>query len=83
MQVRFWDGDRLEQVKVHSVPWTVESASYCPAKGRFVAGGEDMWVHLYDYDSGAELECNKGKRGLPVLLLCSTLREAAALHRGK
>ena len=60
MQVRFWDGERLEQVKTHDVPWIVESASYCPEKGRFVAGGEDMWVHLYDYESGAELECNKG-----------------------
>ena len=38
----------------------MESASFCPAKGRFAAGGEDMWVHLYDYATGEELECNKG-----------------------
>lgn len=62
LQVRFWDGERLEQVKSYSQPYDVESASYCPEKGRFVAGGGDMWAHLHDYDTGAELESNRGER---------------------
>ncbi|KAK9800159.1 hypothetical protein WJX73_000190 [Symbiochloris irregularis] len=33
------------------------------AKGRIAAGGEDLWVHLHDYDSGVEIECNKGHHG--------------------
>ena len=61
-QVRFWDGDKLELIKAFSQQYSVESASFCPEKGRFVAGGGDMWAHLHDYETGAELECNRGKR---------------------
>ena len=59
-QACFWDGDKLEQRKSFSQEWKVESASFCPGRGRFVVGGEDMYAHLYDYASGAELECNRG-----------------------
>ena len=38
----------------------MESVSFCPDKGRFVVGGEDMYAHLYDYETGNELECNRG-----------------------
>ena len=65
-QVRFWDGATLQPVKAFRQDWTVESASFCPAKGRFAAGGEDMWVHLYDYATGEELECNKGAPARPL-----------------
>ena len=41
--------------------YSVESATFCPEKGRFVVGGEDMWVHLHDYATGEEVECNKGE----------------------
>lgn len=61
--VRFFSAANLQQVKQHAMTAPTESASYCPAKRRFVAGGEDMWVHLYDYDTGQELECNKGHHG--------------------
>ncbi len=50
--VRFFSAANLQQVKQHAMTAPTESASYCPAKRRFVAGGEDMWVHLYDYDTG-------------------------------
>ena len=43
-------------------PYTVESASYCADRKRWAAGGDDMWVHLYDYDTGAELDTNKGEK---------------------
>lgn len=42
------------------MPYVVESATFCPKKGRFAAGGEDMWVHLFDYATGEQVECNKG-----------------------
>ena len=58
---RVWDGDSLETIKSHSFEHKVESASYCLPKGRLAAGGEDLWVRLLDYESGEELECNKGK----------------------
>ena len=61
-QACFWDGDKLEQRKSFRQEWKVESASFCPGRGRFVVGGEDMYAHAYDYASGAELECNRGAR---------------------
>lgn len=60
MQARFWDGNSLEQRKSFSKDWKVESVSYCPERSRFVVGGEDMYAHLYDYETGNELECNRG-----------------------
>lgn len=59
-EVRVWDGDSLKVVKSHRFEYEVESASLCRSKGRIAAGGGDLWVHLHDYDSGVELECNKG-----------------------
>ena len=57
-----------------------ESASYHPAKGRFVAGGADMWVYLYDAGSGEELECNKGAPSQdPAAALARHLPWAACL----
>ena len=60
MQARFWDGSTLEQRKSFSQDWKVESVSFCPDRSRFVVGGEDMYAHLYDYETGNELECNRG-----------------------
>ena len=59
-QACFWDGNKLEQRKSFSQDWKVESASFCPGRGRFVVGGEDMYAHLYEYATGTELECNRG-----------------------
>lgn len=61
--VKLWDANSFQVVKSFSFPHQVESASYSPAKGRFAAGGEDMWVHLYDFESGEELDCNRGHHG--------------------
>ncbi len=45
--------------------YEVNAASYCPVKGRVVAGGSDMWVHVYDGASGAfeEVDCGRGHHG--------------------
>lgn len=32
-------------------------------QGLFVAGGEDMWVRVFSYETGEELECNRGHHG--------------------
>ena len=34
-----------------------------PTGKYFCAGGEDMWVRLFDYGTGEELECQKGHHG--------------------
>jgi len=66
--VRFFDlsgnNGSIQQVKEHHLPRAnAESATYCPSKRVFAAGGEDMWVRLFSYDTGAELDCNKGHHG--------------------
>lgn len=38
------------------MPCNVESASLEPKFGnKFIAGGEDMWVHLFDFHTGEEI----------------------------
>ncbi|MEW5313656.1 MAG: hypothetical protein WDW38_005204 [Sanguina aurantia] len=61
--VRFMEANGLQLLKELTVPRTCESASWAPSKRRFVTGGEDMWVYVYDYDTGLEIECNKGHHG--------------------
>lgn len=55
--VRFFEAATLQQLKQHKLTAPAESASYCALKRKFVAGGEDMWVHLYDYDTGQVRPC--------------------------
>ena len=45
--------------------YEVNAASYCPVKERIVAGGSDMWVHVYDGSSGKfeEVDCGRGHHG--------------------
>ncbi|XVE54357.1 hypothetical protein DITRI_Ditri03aG0074200 [Diplodiscus trichospermus] len=46
------------------MPRTVESASLEPHYGnKFIAGGEDMWVCVFDFHTGDEIACNKGHHG--------------------
>ncbi len=69
--VKLWDANSFQVVKSFPLPHKVESASYNAEKRRFAAGGEDMWVHLYDFDSGEEIDCNRGK---PLSMLLSMLQ---------
>ena len=45
--------------------YEVHAASYCPVKGRIVAGGSDMWVHVYDVrgSEATEIDCGRGHHG--------------------
>ena len=61
-----WDAGSLEGVRAFQTAYTVESASFCEERGRFAAGGDDMWVHLHDFATGAELEVNKGAPAGPL-----------------
>ena len=43
-------------VKSYNMPCTVESASLEPKYGnKFIAGGEDMWVRVFDFHTGDEI----------------------------
>jgi hypothetical protein len=58
------------------MPCNVESASLEPKSGsKFVAGGEDLWVHVFDFFTGEEigmlypfssLACSSGPLPLPI-----------------
>ncbi|MBA0564445.1 hypothetical protein Golob_009387, partial [Gossypium lobatum] len=62
--VKFWDANHYGLVKSYNMPCTVESASLEPKYGnKFVAGGEDMWVRVFDFHTGDEIACNKGHHG--------------------
>ncbi|KAJ7978858.1 Eukaryotic translation initiation factor 3 subunit I [Quillaja saponaria] len=62
--VKFWDANYHGLVKSYDMPCTVESASLEPKYGdKFIAGGEDMWVHVFDFHTGDEIACNKGHHG--------------------
>ncbi|XP_028753857.1 serine-threonine kinase receptor-associated protein-like [Neltuma alba] len=62
--VKFWDANYYELVKSYDMPCTVESASLEPKCGnKFAAGGEDMWVRVFDFHTGHEIACNKGHHG--------------------
>lgn len=61
--IKFWDTNKWEVVKSYSMEYLTESASLNPEKTKFVAGGEDMWVRIFDFETGEELECNKGHHG--------------------
>ncbi|XP_075490718.1 uncharacterized protein LOC142529162 [Primulina tabacum] len=62
--VRFWDANHFGLVKSYNMPCIVESASLEPKYGnKFIVGGEDMWIHVFDFHTGAEVGCNKGHHG--------------------
>eukprot|EP00941_MAST-03F_sp_MAST-3F-sp1_P000358 g358.t1 len=41
----------------------IQSASLHKNGKKFIAGGSDMWVRLFDFENGNELDCNKGHHG--------------------
>ncbi|KAJ0643364.1 putative transcription factor WD40-like family [Helianthus annuus] len=62
--VKFWDANHFGLVKSYDMPCNVESASLEPKFGdKFIAGGEDMWIRLFDFNTGEEIGCNKGHHG--------------------
>ncbi|MCO5560049.1 hypothetical protein L7F22_013655 [Adiantum nelumboides] len=61
--VKFWDANHFGLVKTYNLSRPVESASLEPFRGNFIAGGDDMWVRIFDFHTGEEIECNKGHHG--------------------
>jgi len=62
-EVTFWDAATLVPIKMYTVNVELNSASLNPSSTKFVAGGVDFYVHVYDYATGQETEVNKGHHG--------------------
>lgn len=71
VKVSFFDVIKSEMIKECKLPIHFREeggASLHPSGKKFIAGGSDLWVRVYDFDSGEELECHKGHHG-PVRCL--------------
>eukprot|EP01133_Synstelium_polycarpum_P005887 gene5887-6810_t len=62
-EVTFWNAHSFHPIKIFSLPFEVNSASLHPDNTKFIAGGSDFWVHVYDFNTGNEIEVNKGHHG--------------------
>lgn len=65
-KVSFFDLTKMALVKSHKMPIHFREeggATLHPSGTKFVAGGSDLWVRVFDFETGAELECHKGHHG--------------------
>lgn len=65
-KVIFFNLDDYSVVRSYKMPIHFRDeggASLHPSGKKFIAGGSDLWVRVFDFDSGAQLECLKGHHG--------------------
>lgn len=62
-EVTFWDAATLVPYKMFTLNVELNSASLHPLNTKFVAGGVDFYVHVYDFTTGEELDVHKGHHG--------------------
>ncbi|XP_020587430.1 serine-threonine kinase receptor-associated protein-like isoform X2 [Phalaenopsis equestris] len=85
--VKFWDANHFGLVKSYNMPCTVESASLEPKFGNiFVAGGEDMWVRIFDFHTGEEIgehfDCQVATKAIMALsIACVSLPVVNLMHQ--
>ncbi|MFS7993596.1 putative transcription factor WD40-like family [Helianthus anomalus] len=55
-KVKFGDANHFGLVKSYDMSCNVESTSLEPKLlDKFIAGGEDMWIRLFDFNTGEEI----------------------------
>eukprot|EP00543_Licmophora_paradoxa_P006123 CAMPEP_0202443716 /NCGR_PEP_ID=MMETSP1360-20130828/2904_1 /ASSEMBLY_ACC=CAM_ASM_000848 /TAXON_ID=515479 /ORGANISM="Licmophora paradoxa, Strain CCMP2313" /LENGTH=178 /DNA_ID=CAMNT_0049059467 /DNA_START=334 /DNA_END=873 /DNA_ORIENTATION=- len=65
-KVNFFDLQDAKLLKSYPMPIHFKNeggATLHPAGTKFVAAGSDLWVRVFDYETGQELECHKGHHG--------------------
>lgn len=65
-KVFFFDMATHEMLHAHKVPVHFRDeggASLHPSGTKFVSGGSDLWVRVFDFADGQVLECHKGHHG--------------------
>eukprot|EP01135_Chromosphaera_perkinsii_P001529 Nk52_evm9s206 gene=Nk52_evmTU9s206 len=62
--VSFWDANTLEMTKMVDCGTAVSSATLHPVdKKKFTTGGQDFYLHVFDFESGREMEMYRGHHG--------------------
>jgi len=63
-EITFWDTTTVQNIKSYTLFGDLNSGAIHPdEKSKFVAGGSDFYVHVYDYATGEEMEVHKGHHG--------------------
>jgi serine-threonine kinase receptor-associated protein len=65
-KVCFFDTASYQLLKEYALPIHFKEEGGCtlhPSGAKFVAGGSDLWVRVFDLETGNELECHKGHHG--------------------
>ena len=68
-EVSFWETGGYACVKrfaletINANGYGVNTATLHPEQKAFVAAGGNFWVYVHDFETGAELQCNKGHHG--------------------
>lgn len=62
-EVTFWDASTLVPQKMYTLNVEINSVSLHPSNTKFVAGGVDFYVHMYDFATGEEIDVHKGHHG--------------------
>jgi serine-threonine kinase receptor-associated protein len=62
-EVLFFNAETFEPVKQFALSVEANSAALAYDNSTFVVGGTDFWVHVYDFNTGKELEVHKGHHG--------------------
>ncbi|KAL6069154.1 Serine-threonine kinase receptor-associated protein [Balamuthia mandrillaris] len=61
--IYFLGANGFEVLKAFNTNFVANSASLRPDAKTFVAGGADFWAHLFDFETGEELDTFKGHHG--------------------
>jgi len=60
------DSESYKLINEYKMPIHFREEGGCtlhPSGKKFVAGGSDLWVRVFDFETGKELECHKGHHG--------------------
>jgi len=60
------DSESYELIHEYKMPIHFKDEGGCtlhPSGKKFVAGGSDLWVRVFDFETGEMLECHKGHHG--------------------